>query len=83
MFHLSLDKADEDAVVPPMDVIVDIAPWQFPMWALESLRDLWIEGVPPRLADIGEGLNDLIGSYNSNGSSSGLGLLAFLSSIKR
>ena len=43
---------DEDADVPPMDVITEIAPWQFPMWVLATSRELDLEGASPELVDI-------------------------------
>ena len=45
--------ADEDADVPPIDAIKEIAPWQFPMRVLATSRDSGLEGVSPELVDIG------------------------------
>ena len=45
--------ANEDADVPSMDVIEDIAPCQFSMWVLATLRDSSFEGASPQLVDTG------------------------------
>ena len=65
--------ANEDADVPPSDVIEEIAPWRFLVWALESLRDSGTEGVPLELRTL-EDFDDLIGSCSNNGGNNGLGL---------